>query len=194
MIRTCCLTGHPDISKAEGNDEKIAGVTCYMTGNDDSKKLIVLLPDVLGNSPHAKTLCDNYSKLGFKVCMIDLFNGAPIPVEVLARMDPLMKLPPNDEVKVRKTIFTKIWNFFHTAFLVISVLPILIPFMFKHARKSKIEEKNKMVLKVTEELAKKNIKILPLLDFVMEDLLLIIYQLKKISHLKHWQVFMDVSL
>jgi len=87
--------------------------------------------------------------------MIDLFNGAPIPVEVLARMDPLMKLPPNDEVKVRKTIFTKIWNFFHTAFLVISVLPILIPFMFKHARKSKIEEKNKMVLKVTEELAKK---------------------------------------
>jgi len=154
MIRTCCLTGHPDISKAEGHDEKVAGLTCYMSGNDENKKVIVLLTDVLGNSPHAKTLCDNYAKLGFKVCMIDLFNGAPIPVEVLGRLDPIMKLPPDDEAKVRKTIFTKIWNFFYKAFLVITILPSMIPFVVKHARKAKLEEKIKMILAVTKELSK----------------------------------------
>jgi len=147
-MRACCLAGQPETSSPKGNDTLIAEYPCYVVG--EGSKVIVVAPDVFGLSPHTKTLCDNFSALGFRVYAIDYFEGNPLPDSVMDALSPYVLPPIPGEPAL--SVLGRLFKFLCFVLNFIYVLPKVLPFAWRNIRQSKIQAKFPVVEAVIKEI------------------------------------------
>lgn len=72
-----CVTGYVHDAKPQGTEIKVAGINAYATGDEASKRIIVIGADIFGwKLVNTRLLADEYAAKGFRVIVPDFFNGA----------------------------------------------------------------------------------------------------------------------
>jgi len=83
-----CVSGVRLDGTPEGKSDKVGGVDAYIaipTVDYPRDAVIFFLTDAFGiHSPNNQLLADDFARNGFKVVMIDLFNGDPVDPNVLS--------------------------------------------------------------------------------------------------------------
>lgn len=63
------------------------GLNTYVSNpkssSDGPTNTILMVPDIFGLYVNAKLLCDDWAGQGYRVLMPDLFEGDPVPIEML---------------------------------------------------------------------------------------------------------------
>lgn len=80
MASQCCVSGEIHQGSPAGNEQKIHGLDCYVTGPLEGvlpRGVVVILPDVFGwTLPNSRILADNYAKKGeWLVYLPEFMNG-----------------------------------------------------------------------------------------------------------------------
>lgn len=74
----CCTEGFKLEGDPQGKFIDIGQVNTYVTGDKSSKKVLLLLTDVLGHKfPNSQLVADAYAEQGFYVVVPDIYNGDP---------------------------------------------------------------------------------------------------------------------
>ena len=77
----CCTQGVKYEGTPKGSFIDIGAISTYVAGDRSSKKVLLLLTDVLGPTfTNCQLISDAYAKQGYYVVMPDLFNGDPKPL------------------------------------------------------------------------------------------------------------------
>jgi hypothetical protein len=80
MASQCCVSGELHQGTPAGNEQKIYGLDCYVTGPPEGvlpKGVVIILPDVFGwTLPNTRILADNYAMKGeWLVYLPDFMDG-----------------------------------------------------------------------------------------------------------------------
>ncbi|KAI0699934.1 hypothetical protein C8T65DRAFT_580675 [Cerioporus squamosus] len=84
-----CVTGYVhDGATPKGTEIKVAGIDAYATGDEASKRIIVIGADIFGwKLANTRLLADEYAAKGFRVIVPDFFNGWQLPMWTLTAND-----------------------------------------------------------------------------------------------------------
>ncbi|KAJ6513289.1 dienelactone hydrolase [Mycena sanguinolenta] len=94
MACTECVTGVIQQGSPIGEEDKIAGLSSYTTGDIDSTRIVVVGTDIFGwKFVNTRLLADEYASQGFRVIVPDLFDGYQIPQWTLSARDPVNEKP-----------------------------------------------------------------------------------------------------
>ncbi|KZT71992.1 alpha/beta-hydrolase [Daedalea quercina L-15889] len=75
-----CTKGNVHSGTPVGNEITLGGLQSYVTGDENSRRIIVFGTDVFGwRLPNARILADEYAEKDFWVVVPDLFGGKPYP-------------------------------------------------------------------------------------------------------------------
>lgn len=101
----CCTQGFKLEGDAAGTFGKIGSIETYFTGDKSSKKVLLLLTDILGiHFPNSQLVADKYAEQGYYVVVPDIFYGearefgAGFLEEWIPRHGPAQTDPIVDEV------------------------------------------------------------------------------------------------
>jgi dienelactone hydrolase len=71
-----CVTGTLHEGDPTGKEDVMTGLSCYVSGDPRSKKIIVFGTDIFGwTLRNSRLLADQYAERGYYVVMPDLFDG-----------------------------------------------------------------------------------------------------------------------
>lgn len=65
----CCPTNIPGVVSdytPKGSNEKVGDLDAYFAGSSGSKLGVIIAPDIFGNSPQVKQVCDVLAEAGFQ--------------------------------------------------------------------------------------------------------------------------------
>lgn len=136
-LRPCCFAGPvPPEGTTRGFTKSLGGVPCYIADNqgaltDSATPCLVIAPDVFGPSKHAQLLADEMNRRsGRPVVLMDYFEGTGLSPAVMECLLPytLPALPGTPP----KSFFGKVSAFFWGVPVILSVLPTLLPFVWRH--------------------------------------------------------------
>eukprot|EP01047_Picozoa_sp_COSAG01_P083904 COSAG01_NODE_17767_length_1125_cov_2.135478_1_plen_300_part_10 len=137
IMRPCCFVGPiPPRGTARGVTRSIGGVGCYVADpkgalNDRATPCVVIAPDVFGTSKHARLLADEMNSRGDRpVVLVDYFQGTALPAAVMERLLPLA-MPALPGTPPR-SFLGKLSSFCWGVPVFVSVLPTLLPFLWRH--------------------------------------------------------------
>ena len=72
-----CVTGSVHSGTPKGTEIKIGGLDAYVVGDESSDRIIVIAVDIFGwKFVNTRLLADEYASHGFRVVLLDLFDGA----------------------------------------------------------------------------------------------------------------------
>jgi len=151
-LRACCLAGSTPEGIPAGKVCDLAGVPCYVADSkaqisDQLQPAIVMAPDVFGLSQHCKLLADEINlRSGFPVVLVDYFRSTSLPSSIADRLLPFVSRPSGQPGPplLQKLLMVP--------FVFFKVLPVLLPFIFRHMRKKMVEAKFSMVVGVANVL------------------------------------------
>ncbi|TFK91858.1 alpha/beta-hydrolase [Polyporus arcularius HHB13444] len=84
-----CVTGYVHTDTPKGTEIKVADINAYATGDEASKRIIVIGADVFGwKLVNTRLLADEYAAKGFRVIVPDFFNGWELPTWTMNAHDP----------------------------------------------------------------------------------------------------------
>ncbi|KAI0699932.1 alpha/beta-hydrolase [Cerioporus squamosus] len=84
-----CVTGYVHTDTPKGTEIKVANINAYATGDEASKRIIVIGADIFGwKFVNTRLLADEYAAKGFRVIVPDFFNGWELPMWTLTSNDP----------------------------------------------------------------------------------------------------------
>ncbi|KZV64009.1 alpha/beta-hydrolase [Peniophora sp. CONT] len=87
-----CIKGVRHEGTPEGTYQDIAGVKCYIatpSGDYDKSKVVIYLTDAFGiELVNNLLLADDFARNGYKVVAPDLFEGEPMPADLLDSVKP----------------------------------------------------------------------------------------------------------
>ncbi|KAI0754699.1 alpha/beta-hydrolase [Daedaleopsis nitida] len=83
-----CVSGSVHDGTPKGTEIKIGDVPAYVTGDEDSKRIVVIGVDIFGwRFVNTRLLADEYAAQGFRVIVPDLFAGWELPLWSLSAHD-----------------------------------------------------------------------------------------------------------
>jgi dienelactone hydrolase len=158
MLHSCCFAGPVlPAGTARGFLQSVGGVPCYVADEkgalaDSSTPCLVMAPDVFGISQHARLLADEMNRRsgGQPVVLVDYFEGTALSATVMECLLPfsmpaLPGAPP-------RSLLGKACAFFGAVRAFLSVLPTLLPFVWRHLLPSRKAAKLPLVGAVAAEL------------------------------------------
>lgn len=156
-LSACCLAGRTPEGTPAGKCQEIAGVPCYVADstsqlNNQSQPSILIAPDVFGASVHCKLLADDLNqRSGWPVVLVDYFRGSAMPISIMDRALPLMLSAPDQPAP---SFWQKLIKIPKIISIIVTVMPLLVPFFFRHMGrgKAKVKDKFPMVAGVANSL------------------------------------------
>ncbi|KZT09240.1 alpha/beta-hydrolase [Laetiporus sulphureus 93-53] len=84
-----CVSGSVHVGAPVGTEITLGGLPTYATGDEGSKRIIVIGSDIFGwKLVNTRILADEYAARGFRVYLPNLFDGWKIPQWTLSATDP----------------------------------------------------------------------------------------------------------
>lgn len=111
-IGKCCGEGFKYEGESVGSLKTLAGYECYVTGPEDSDKVVIHITDVFGHSfINNKLVSDEFGKAGYRVIVPDLFNGDPAPANPSEDFDLKTQWFPNHGFDTAKVVTDKVLDY-----------------------------------------------------------------------------------
>ena len=158
-MRPCCFVVSPVPSigtPLRGVLQYIGGVPCYVADDkgmlmDAATPCILLAPDLFGLSPHAMRVADEMNRRSNRpVVIVDYFRGSALPTSVMERM--AMWTMPALPGAPPKPCLEKVLSFGHGVGVFVSILPTLLPFLWRHMGKVGKAAKLSLIESIATEL------------------------------------------